>query len=82
MGLDWAENPDSDWGRSLAKGVGSVVGGLLGSWRCSFRTRHRWAGSLATGAMAAGGGAAGEAAGDWLYSLFNGEGIARRLQRE
>ncbi|WCS68726.1 hypothetical protein Goe19_00850 [Bacillus phage vB_BsuM-Goe19] len=74
VGLDRAENPDSDWGRSLAKGVGSVVGGLLGgAGAVALGIGTGGAGLLATGAMAAGGGAAGEATGDWLYSLFNGE---------
>ncbi|WIT25821.1 hypothetical protein [Bacillus phage SPO1L1] len=79
VGMDRAENPDNDWGRSLAKGVGSVVGGLLGgAGAVALGLGSGGAGLLATGAMAAGGGAAGEATGDWLYSLFNGEDDSKK----
>ncbi|WIT26217.1 hypothetical protein [Bacillus phage SPO1L3] len=83
VGLDRAENPENDWGRSLAKGVGSVVGGLLGgAGGVALGLGTGGAGLLATGAMAAGGGAAGEAAGDWLYSLFNGEEDSKKDSKE
>ncbi|QPX71645.1 hypothetical protein [Bacillus phage SP8] len=79
VGMDRAENPDSDWGRSLSKGIGSVVGGLLGgAGAVALGVGTGGAGLLATGAMAAGGGAAGEAAGDWIYSLFNGEDDSKK----
>lgn len=74
VGLDRVENPDNDWGRSLTKGIGGAIGGLLGgAGAITLGLGTGGLGLLATGAMAAGGGAAGEATGDWLYSLFNGE---------
>lgn len=74
VGVDRLENPENDWGRSLAKGVGSVVGSILGGAAAiGLGVGTGGVGLLTTGAAATGGATVGESAGDWLYSLFNGE---------
>lgn len=71
---DQMANPEHDFGRSVARGVGGGIGGALGfalGGLAGVPTGGlAW---LGLGAATAGGGLAGEATGDWLYSLFNGK---------
>lgn len=74
VGIDRIANPENDWGRSIAKGIGGGIGGLagiLGAGALALPTGG--AGLLAAGAMGTGGAMAGEKAGDWAYSLFAGD---------
>jgi hypothetical protein len=74
-GADRLSNPQHSWGRSLAKGVGSAVGGTLGALAgigSGFFTDGL--GWLGTGALTAGGSWAGGSIANNLYSLFAGTG--------
>lgn len=83
VGVDRLENPENDWGRSLAKGVGSVVGSILGGAAAiGLGVGTGGVGLLTTGAAATGGATVGESAGDWLYSLFNGEEDKKKADEE
>ena len=65
---------DNNFGRSIAKGVGSAIGNVLGAAggiALGFGTGGL--GVAATGGMTIGGGMIGEKVGDWIYSLFAGD---------
>ena len=73
-GIDQAVNPENSWGKSIAKGVGGTIGGILGiAGAGALGVGTGGAGFLAAGAMGMGGAVAGEKSGEWLYDLFSGE---------
>lgn len=74
VGVDRVANPEHSWGRSLSKGLGGAIGGILGGGAAIasglFTGGLGW---LGTGAATIGGASMGEKAGDWIYSKFAGD---------
>lgn len=74
VAADRLESPQHDWMRSLVKGAGSLIGGLVGTGAgVAAGVGTGGAGLVATGALAAGGSVLGEKAADSIYSYFAGE---------
>jgi hypothetical protein len=82
VAADRVVNPEHSWGRSLARGVGGAVGGLLGLGAAGLLgVGTGGVGLLAGGALTVGGGMAGEKAGDWLYSKLAGDSDVRPVNQ-
>jgi hypothetical protein len=82
-GIDRIANPEHSWGRSITKGVGGAVGGILGGGAAIasglFTGGLGW---LGTGAAAVGGGMAGESIADSIYSFFAGDGDKKKKPKK